>query len=440
MNPRERLIILSVGTILVCFAGWYAFSGIFGAFESRQQRIARLQSDISKQEAKLRIAQRAQRRRRVYEEIALPGRKDRAAQQYQALLLGWMEQTGFANVKLTPTASGNDRITTHKQLTFNIYGQGNLEQLVRLLHLFYSRDCLHRIRQLKIQPVTSSKNLTINMMIDALSMPGAEDTEEIVARQSDWLKHGELTEYLKVIGDRNLFAAGNHAPKLATIGTQTAYPNRPLSFSIRATDADALDQLTYRMENDTKLASAKLDPKTGMFQWSPVDKGEFEFTVSVSDNGIPARSDSQVVRISVTDPPPEPVKAKPKLEFDHAKYTKLTAVVQERDDRKASPTVRHQAWLMIQPTGETVQLYLGDAFAIGSINGKIVEITTGSLTFDTDTKRHTVQLGQSLLEGSEKLLEQKVAADKKPSDTEGASPEASSQPESTTASAPAPRD
>jgi hypothetical protein len=237
-----------------------------------------------------------------------------------------------------------------------------------------------------------------------------------------------------------LFASGNHAPKLAAIGTQTAYPNRPLSFSIRATDADALDQLTYRMEENGKLAGARLDPKTGMFQWAPVDKGEFEFTVSVSDNGIPSRSDSQLVRISVTDPPPEPVKAKPKLEFDHAKYTKLTAVVQERDDRKASPTVRHQAWLMIQPTGETVQLYLGDAFAIGSINGKVIEITTGSLTFDTETKRRTIQLGQSLLEGSEKPLEEKVAAEKAPSAPDKGKSESSSEPDSTTTSALAPRD
>ena len=182
------------------------------------------------------------------------------------------------------------------------------------------------------------------------------------------------------------------APKIASLGRQSANPNRPLSLAIKASDPDKLDQVTYKLADDQPLAGAKLDPKSGQFQWTPKDKGEFAVTVTATDDGYPARSDRQTIKIVVADPPPPPPTPKKKLDFDNAKHTVLTGITTDKAGRI-------QAWLRIKPTDETLFLIEGDKIDVGSVQGTITHISDRGAEVETEEKKFFISIGQNLLEG-----------------------------------------
>ncbi len=95
----------------------------------------------------------------------------------------------------------------------------------------------------------------------------------------------------------------NQAPVLAAIGTQTINEHQSLSFFASATDADLpADTLTW---SATGLPSgASLDPNTGAFAWTPTElqgPGVYTVSITVTDNGTPALSDSESFAITVNE-------------------------------------------------------------------------------------------------------------------------------------------
>jgi len=407
MNQRERMIALIVGSALIVGLGLFAYMRISNSFEARQKQIKTLLKERSDRQKQIAVARKAQQRMKVYEEMALPANREFAASVYQSQLLSRIEDAGMVNVKITPSSGGSDRVAAFKQLTYTINCQGNLEQLVTLLHRFYSRNVLHRLRQLRVQPVANTKNLNLFVIVDGLSLATASNETQLTTTKSLRLEHGSLENYLKVISERNLFAPANHAPKIASIGTQRGTLDKSLSFTLKASDPDASDEVQFRLAEDVDLPGATIDPKSGAFQWTPKEKGDFEVTFIAYDNGVPARSDKQVVKISVSDPPPpppDPPKPPPRLEFDHAKYTKLTAVIEERASERAGGKQRLQAWLLIQPSGETLRVYRGDSFTVGSLTATVSSIDARSISLDRDGKRRVVSLGQALTDATEKAL------------------------------------
>jgi len=412
MNQRERMIALIVGLAFVVGLGLFGYTRISSAFETRQKQIKTLLKERSDRQKQIAVARKAQQRMKVYEEMALPANREFAASVYQSQLLSRIEDAGMVNVKITPSSGGSDRVAAFKQLTYTINCQGTLEQLVTLLHRFYSRNVLHRLRQLRVQPVANTKNLNLFVIVDGLSLATASNETQLTKTKSLRLEHGSLENYQKVISERNLFAPANHAPKIASIGTQRATLDKSMSFTLKASDPDASDVVQFRLAEDVNLPGATIDPKSGAFQWTPKEKGDFEVTFIAYDNGVPARTDKQVVKISVSDPPPpppDPPKPPPRIEFDHAKYTKLTAVIEERASERAGGKQRLQAWLLIQPTGETLRVYRGDSFTVGSLTATVSSIDARSISLDRDGKRRVVSLGQALTDATEKALPPPVA-------------------------------
>ncbi|HND52292.1 MAG TPA: cadherin repeat domain-containing protein, partial [Pirellulaceae bacterium] len=178
----------------------------------------------------------------------------------------------------------------------------------------------------------------------------------------------------------------------ATTSTQRGNPSRSLRFTVKAEDPDKLDTVTYRLAEGAP-AGATIDAKSGEFSWTPKTKGEFTVTVIATDDGLPARSSPQKVTISVTDPPPPPVAADPpkkKLDFDNAKFTFVTAIVDAGG--------RLEAWLTIRTTGQVLKLHEGDKVNIGSIEGKLEKIDSGLIEIATPEKRLVVFLGDNLLQ------------------------------------------
>ena len=91
----------------------------------------------------------------------------------------------------------------------------------------------------------------------------------------------------------------NRSPVLQSIGDRQIACGQLLTFTVTAIDPDSGDLLTYGV--DTLPAGASFSNTTGIFNWTPSDGDEADYTItfSVVDNGSPQASDDETITISV---------------------------------------------------------------------------------------------------------------------------------------------
>ena len=89
----------------------------------------------------------------------------------------------------------------------------------------------------------------------------------------------------------------NPPPVLNPIGAKTVSENQALTFTATATDPNS-NALTFSAGN--LPTGATLTP-AGAFSWTPTfsQAGNYDVTITVTDNGSPAASDSEIVTITV---------------------------------------------------------------------------------------------------------------------------------------------
>ncbi len=100
-----------------------------------------------------------------------------------------------------------------------------------------------------------------------------------------------------------IVAEANGAPTLNAIGSKTVNEGSPLTFTAVGNDFDSPTQaLAYSLFNAPSGAS--INPTTGVFSWTPTEAqgpSNYFVTVTVTDNGSPALSDSKFVSITVNE-------------------------------------------------------------------------------------------------------------------------------------------
>jgi Bacterial Ig domain/Putative Ig domain len=103
---------------------------------------------------------------------------------------------------------------------------------------------------------------------------------------------------------------GNNPPLLTMIPVQRVNELSLLTFTANATDPEAPPEvLTFTLDSASP-AGAAIDPVSGEFTWTPDEiqgPGVYTTTVIVTDSGVPARSDSQAVQITVDEVNAAPV-------------------------------------------------------------------------------------------------------------------------------------
>lgn len=112
-------------------------------------------------------------------------------------------------------------------------------------------------------------------------------------------------------GAQNVMQAGNQfAPELAFISDRNVNEGALLSFTCAASDADTPAQtLTFSLDVDAP-PGAVIHPATGLFSWTPLEMhgpGIYNITVKVTDNGSPAKFDSQTFSVTVNEVNESPV-------------------------------------------------------------------------------------------------------------------------------------
>ena len=95
----------------------------------------------------------------------------------------------------------------------------------------------------------------------------------------------------------------NDSPDLAEIDARAVARGQEVTFTAAATDVDQ-DTITFTLDPDLENFGATIDPVSGVFRWTPAATqalGPTVFRILATDDGDPARADSQTVVINVTD-------------------------------------------------------------------------------------------------------------------------------------------
>ncbi len=103
-----------------------------------------------------------------------------------------------------------------------------------------------------------------------------------------------------VLYDEDLISVtvvSNFAPVLNLIGNKIVQVALPMTFTAISTDPDAGQTKTFSLL--TPPAGATIDPKTGVFKWTPAAIGVFKLKVRVTDNGVPILYDEEEISITV---------------------------------------------------------------------------------------------------------------------------------------------
>jgi hypothetical protein len=392
MNQREKILLGALGSVAGLFALWSGGVYLSNKYLAAQLQLTKIQGDLEKNRTIVRKGTRAAQQFAKWEQQSLPANTEKAQSLYQKWLLDLVQKHQIEEGNVTNMAARPVK-GIYTQFTFKVKGRASLAQVTRLLHDFYSVDRLHRIRLMRLKPLDDSTDLDLDMQVEALSMAGAPDVNQLKDVPSQRLLHGTADEYVKAITERNIFGPPHKPPTVTTTAKKEYYNDAPVSFSIRGSDPEKRP-ISYTLDDTNIAEGLEFDPQTGDVKWKPSGNGEYELTVTATDAGVPPKSASTTVKFAVVDrpPPPDP---KPPVEvkkFDDSKYTYLTAVL----DVDGKP----EAWLVVRTTGKTLKLLPGEKFTIGQLKGTIKEIHDQEIQIETsDGKRLLVSIGESLRDG-----------------------------------------
>jgi hypothetical protein len=402
------MLAIAIGGVFAAIMGYFALTYVMGQFSSRSGEITKLNGEIKKYKDQVLAGQLAAQKIARYEARSLPANDEVTRTLYNDWLLSEIQKAGMIqpDVGLKSRTPEGDLFVRQ---TFSVNAQGTLPQVIDWLHTFYSVDWTHRITQLRLKPVKESKLLDVICTIEALSLRRAKDTDQLEPRPGQRLSLASRQAYHDAIANRNLFGPPNAAPKITVSGSKDVYLGRNAELTIKGADPDALDKLRYRLVQAPD-ESAKLDEASGRLSWSPKEPGKYEFVFEAVDDGLPNKpSNREKVVLNVTE---QPAAQKPKLEFDHARFTVLTAVLDLNG--------KGEVWLRNQYLGQTLKLHQGDEFEIGSIKGQVAQIGQYDFSFTSEGKLRKLVKGDTLEQA-------KIVADAPAKEDDKAAPAASAK-------------
>lgn len=392
MSQRERFLSLLIGGLLLGSGIWWALGKYQSAVKARNGQIASLknrQAELNEQRLQ---GEYANRQMGEYIVRSLPGDAETAQSRYQKWLLSVMQDRQMTDQSVDPTSS---RLIgdLYRQFSFRVQGNTTSENIIDLLHAFYSKDYLHRIRSLSMRPARTG-GLRVEMTVDAIALQNAP-ADLVEPMEQSWQVTESVQQYRKAILDRNLYEPPNQAPKFAGKKRIDAVVQKKTTIPLVFKDPEGQNMKFELVKDKSKTnegQSLTIDENTGTIVVQSSEKEPIEVTVRATDSGYPNRSTEQRLTINMIDPPPPPKPVPPKLKFDDAKQTVLTGLVQGRGE--------WTAWLNVRTRDKTLKLRVGDSFEIGSVKGKVVDVSAKSAVLEADGQRFELKLFGNLSEGA----------------------------------------
>jgi hypothetical protein len=408
LTPRERVLVYAVGLLvpiaLVAGVGLWFFNSLSQNDTDR----AALITNIGDAEYEMALGKKADLRRAYYESISLPADIEGASNNYLAWMKGLVRDDLKMKLKmLTPSDSSPLKYGTTvvgKRKSYTLAMDGTLDDLTKFLSCFYKVDLLHRLNTLKITPqneTAGSKRkirtgiLSIVAKIEVLSLSSSvlgDDFIEQLRRESetedDWTK--KLDAMASIVEHRDIFGPPNNEPTVSAKPARSYTSMKDITVSLSGKDADTDDMLKFEFAGDLPIDDMEIDAKEGSRSAKLIipgqEAGTYSFDVIVSDNGFPAKSTTETVRVVFKDDEPRVVKPveKPAPAFLNAKETRITAIVRDRSGD-------WQVWINVRTTGERFKLKEGDSFDLDKKKWFVVEIRPDDVVFRVDNNQLTVE-------------------------------------------------
>ena len=381
MTKREKRLTQIGGVILaLTIVSW-----IFNSYSATLSDLERELEQAQRQVDDIDIAEReVEKLAQQFDEMrgqSLPSDISTAQTAYKAWLIDLLQQDDykFNNVKIASNAITESEDALFVRHPFQVSFAGSLDSITNMLYAFYSKQILHRVNQLSLQPL-SQDELSVRMTVEAIALSDAPKTVDLEAIKSkEILSHGDAAKYAEAILNRNLFGPGNNAPTITSNTRQSFYISEDEddreSFRLTADAKDRNQTVSYELIKHNFPNESQIEfTNDGRVRVQSDEVGEFEIQVQATDTGIPAKQ-SEIKSISIVfrerPPTPETPKVEPPKPFDVAQLAVFTATVEIND--------RLEAWIWRREKQEMLKLTIGDPIDLGTFQGKIVSISNKAL-------------------------------------------------------------
>lgn len=387
MNERERFLSILVAGLLIATGVWWCFGNYNQAVQSRQNQIDQLVTTQAQLNEKRLLGELANRQMGEYMLRSLPGDPEQAQSKYQQWLLDLVQDSDLTQA-LVDANSSRTIGGLYQLLDFRVRGNSDVPGVLKLMYSFYSKDYLHRIRDLSLLK-NRQGGFQLEMSIDVIALLGAPNDLPL-REEPSWRIDGDLAAYLDPIMNRNLYEPPNQPPKFGGRSEVEAIVGRDTPTPLAFKDPDGHRMRYELVEGPYEFVS--IDSSSGTLRIRSDQTAEFDVTVRATDNGYPSRSSEQRLVVKVLDPPPPEPEPEPPAGFDDASQTVLTALVQGRNE--------WTAWLHVRTKDETIKLKVGDTFEIGSILGSVKSVSARSAILEVAGSTLELEPSGNLLEAA----------------------------------------
>jgi hypothetical protein len=208
LQRREKILAAILGGIVALVVVWLLlFTGDSRSTAQLEDMRDKLTDELSKKEARVKLATKASGRLAQWQRRALPSDAAHA----RTLYLSWLRQLAvdsqFQKSTINPGGNPTLRRNAPTIFTFILSGQTSLPKLVEFFHKFHSAGHLQQIRRVDVKPVENSTDLDVTITIEAMSLLDADRKDQLTKEPGKSLRLAKLEEYSKMLVERNLFSA-----------------------------------------------------------------------------------------------------------------------------------------------------------------------------------------------------------------------------------------
>lgn len=385
MTNREKRLTQIGGAILVLtIVSW-----IFNSYRTSLSELDSQVETAQRQVDDIEIAEReVESLANEFDQLrgqSLPSDISTAQTAYKAWLIDLLQKDSFRfdNVKIASNAITESEDKVFVRHPFQVSFAGSLDSITDMLYAFYSKQILHRINQLSLQP-SGQDQLNVRMIVEAIALSDAPKKVDLNAIESkETLSHGDAVKYAEAILNRNLFGPGNNAPVITSGSQQSFYVSDDEddreAFRLAADAKDRNQTVSYKLVEHNFPSNDQIEFNSdGRVLVRSSEIAEYEIQVQAIDTGIPAKtSEVKTIAIAFTERPPAPepkVVEEPKS-FDVAQLAVFTATVEINN--------RLEAWIWRREKQQMLKLTIGDPIDLGTFQGKVVSISTKALEVES---------------------------------------------------------
>ncbi len=393
MSKREQILAIAVGGVVGVLGVQFVYSSLRAGIIAKQNQLAGLEKKIETHDKKLTDCTLSLKRMNDLKTKSLPKNAEAAKNQYSDWLSELATKSGVENAQVEHQPAAGIRSDGYTAHRFLLSGEVRLDNLVKLLHGYYNRDYLQRIRGLKLtQLPTNPEVAKIRLDTEAISLSTAELKQPPSLASSGRVPQS-VDDYLQAILEKNPFTPPNKAPRFDLAESVEVPRGSDYSLDLKASDPEKRHKIKYALLSE-KPEGLRFD-ESGKISWKPKENGKFELMVEAIDDGLPAAKTQQKVVLKVVDPVvAPPPKVEP--EFDVASQSYVSAVLGGRE--------RNEVWIRSKTDNKYFVAVKGDEIAVGSVKGKIVDVNVEEqfAELETEGRRWILSMDDASLQAAYK--------------------------------------